>query len=478
MGLGRSAPTWRRRRRALPAAALLVLAGCAVGPNYEPVEAETGDRWHVELTRGLAEGEAGLQTWWVTLDDPELTSLIERATEGSLDIRRALERIDEAAGRRGITRGEWFPSVDGQSEYQRQRFSENRFDQGLAGGKDDDLYDTGITGSWEIDVFGRIRRSVEASTANLQQSIEDYHDTLVVLYAEVGLTYVDVRTFQERIRLNEQNIAAQRGTLELTRERNRAGLVGSLDVRQAEQNLGLTESLLPRLRQGYVQAVNRLGVLLGQLPRALHAELESFAEIPQPPPQVLVGLPREILRQRPDVRSAERAVAAQTPLIGVATADLYPRFALLGSFGFQATDVADWTNWGSRAFSIGPKVIWNIFDGGRIRSNIRVQEALTQQTLTDYEQTVLEAVEDAESSMIAFIEEQNRRDALQRSATAAAAAVELVKTLYRTGLTNFQNVLDTERSLFQRQDELAQSRGLVTQNLIAVYRALGGGWSP
>jgi len=476
VGLGRSAPTWRRRRRALPAAALLVLAGCAVGPDYELVEAKTGDEWHVELTRGLAEGEAGLQTWWVTLDDPGLTSLIERATEGSLDVRLALARIDASAGQRGMTRGEWLPSVDGGAEYQRQRLSENRPGFPSPGGTDD-LYDVGISGTWELDVFGRIRRSVEASTADLQQSIEDYHDTLVVLYAVVGLTYVDVRTFQERIRVNEQNIAAQRGTLELVRDRNRAGLVGNLDVRQAEQNLGETESLLPRLGQGYVQAVNRLGVLLGQLPSALHVELGSFAEIPQPPREVLVGLPRELLRQRPDVRSAERAVAAQTPRIGVATADLYPRFAVLGQFGFAATDIADWTSWGSRVFSIGPKLLWNIFDGGRIRSNIRVQEALTQQTLADYEQTVLEAVEDAESSMIAFIEEQNRRDALQRSATASAAAVELVKTLYRTGLTNFQNVLDTERSLFTIQDALAQSRGLTTQNLIAVYRSLGGGWA-
>jgi outer membrane protein TolC len=193
---------------------------------------------------------------------------------------------------------------------------------------------------------------------------------------------------------------------------------------------------------------------------------------------VLVGLPRDLLRQRPDVRRAERELAAQNARIGVAKSDLYPRLVLLGSFGFQATDVVNWTSWSSRAFSVGPKVIWNIFDGGRIRSNVRTQEALTQQALTAYQQTVLQALEDAESSMIAFVEEQNRRDALQRSATASARAVELVKTLYRTGLTDFQNVLDTERTLFVRQDELAQSRGLVTQNLIAVYRALGGGWSP
>ena len=468
-----------RARRAFLTGALLAVAGCAVGPDYvEPKEA-VPDLWRMQLTRGLGEGKASFQQWWTALDDAMLTSLIQRAGEGSLDVRLALERIDEAAGRRGIARGEWFPSIDSVTSYDRSRISDGIFDGALpGGGETNSLYSTAIGGSWEIDVFGRVRRNVESNTAALDASVEDYRDVLVVLFAEAGNTYVAVRTFQERIRYNQGNIANQRATLSLVRERNRAGLVGDLDVRQAEQNLGRTEALLPFLRQSYVQAVNRLGVLLGLYPSALHAELSPEAPIPPPPSEVLVGLPRELLRQRPDVRRAERELAAQTARIGVATADLYPRLTLLGSFGFAATDVVNWTSWSSRAFSIGPKVIWNIFDGGKIRANIRTQEALTQQALTGYEQTVLLALEDAESSMIAFIEEQNRRDALDRSSVAAAQAVELVKTLYRTGLTDFQNVLDTERALFERQDELAQSRGLVTQNLISVYRALGGGWTP
>ena len=193
---------------------------------------------------------------------------------------------------------------------------------------------------------------------------------------------------------------------------------------------------------------------------------------------MLVGKPVELLRQRPDVRAAERALAEQTARIGVATADLYPRFSLLGTFAFTATDFSDVGRLSSRGFDFGPSVVWNIFDGGRIRSNIRVQEARTEQALAAYEKSVLDALEDAESAMIAFVEEQNRRDALERSAVASEKAVELVRTLYRTGLTDFQNVLDTERSLSTRQDQLAESRGLVARNLITVYRALGGGWSP
>ncbi|MDJ0851804.1 MAG: efflux transporter outer membrane subunit [Myxococcota bacterium] len=459
--------------------ALLALAGCAVGPDYVKPAEQVPDLWRMELTRGLAEGEANFQQWWGELEDPMLVSLIQRAEDTSLDIRLALERIDEAAGRRGIARGEWFPSVDSVTQYSRNRTSENILpDEVLPFGRTDDFYDVSIAGSWEVDLFGRIRRNVESNTAALDSSIENFRDVLVVLYAEIGITYVDARTFQERIRFNEANIEAQRGTLELVIERNRAGLVGDLDVRQAEENLGRTEALLPFLRQRYVQSVNRLGVLLGLYPSALHEELARRTPIPEPPSEVLIGVPRDSLRQRPDIRRAERDLAAATARIGVATADLFPRLTILGTFGFQATDAVDWTNWSSRAFSIGPKVVWNIFDGGKIRSNIRTQEALTAQALTRYERTVLDALEDAESSMIAFVEEQNRRDALQRSATASAQAVELVKTLYRTGLTDFQNVLDTERSLFERQDELAQSRGLVAQNLIRVYRSLGGGWTP
>jgi NodT family efflux transporter outer membrane factor (OMF) lipoprotein len=470
---------FRSSRWAAGPLALLVALGCAVGPNYVEPAIETPDRWQVELTRGLDRGQSDFQTWWTQFEDPVLTSLIERATDGSLDIRLALARINAAAARRGIARGEWFPSVDAGSTYQRTRLSEGT-SPGLPPPQErtDDFYSVGVGGGWEIDVFGRVRRSLESATADLDAAIEDYRDVLVVLYAQVGIRYVNVRTLQERIAFNEQNIAAQRGTLQIVRDRSAAGLVGDLDLRQAEENLGATESLLPRLRQLLVQEINRLSVLLGLPPSALHAELAEPAPIPGLPAEVLVGLPYDLLRQRPDIRAAERQLAAQTARIGVATADLYPRFSLLGTFAFEATDFADWGKWGSHAYSLGPKVIWNIFDGGRIRSNIRVQEALTEQALVRYERTVLDSLEETESAMIAFVEEQNRRDALERSATASAEAVELVQTLYRTGLTNFQNVLDTERSLFGRQDQLAESRGLVAQDLIAVYRALGGGWGP
>jgi NodT family efflux transporter outer membrane factor (OMF) lipoprotein len=456
----------------------MLAAGCAVGPNYAQPEPEMPDRWHEELARGLAEGQAPLQTWWTTLDDPVLDSLIERAVAGNLDLEQAVARVDEARARRGIARGQWFPTLDSLSSYSRQQISEEALPVPGVGGTARNFYSVGLDASWEIDLFGRIRRSTESANASLEATVEDYRDTLVLLLSEVGRAYVDVRTFQQRIDYAESNVRTQQGSLRLTRDRNAAGLVSDLDVRQAEQNLANTQAFIPSLRIGLTQAINRLGVLLGQHPTALRAELETPTPIPSPPSEVLVGLPTELLRQRPDLRSAERQLAAQTAQIGVAKADLYPRLALLGTFAFDALDAAKLFTGDASAFSFGPAVRWNFFDGGRIRSNVKAQESLTEQALLGYQQTVLLALEDVENAFIAYVQENDRRDYLQRSVTAAGEAVKLVNTLYRTGLTDFQNVLDTERSLFQRQDELAENEGEVTQNLVQIYRALGGGWSP
>jgi NodT family efflux transporter outer membrane factor (OMF) lipoprotein len=468
------------RSASLPAA-LIVLqaaAGCAVGPNYEPPRTDAPDLWHVELMRGLAEGEGNLETWWVAFDDPTLTSLIERARQGSLDIYQAVARVDEARARRGIARGEWFPGFDSSSSYERNRISEEVFEALPPGTRTSNLWSTGLDASWEVDFFGRIRRSVESATAGLQSSVEDYRDVLVSVSAEVGTTYVEVRTLQERIRLAELNVRNQRSTLQLVIDRNRAGLVGDLDVRQAEQNLARTESFIPTFRSELAAAIHRLGVLLGDRPSTLFAELGPQAPIPRPPDEILVGVPANLLRQRPDVRQAERALAAQTAQIGVAKADLYPRFTLVGTFALEATDFTKWFTGDAFSYGFGPAVRWNLFDGGRVRANVQAQEALTEQALIGYEQTVLVAMEEVENALVAFVQENDRRDALQRSVVASVAATDLVKTLYRTGLTDFQNVLDTQRTQFQEQDTLAQSEGFVTQNLIEVYRALGGGWSP
>jgi NodT family efflux transporter outer membrane factor (OMF) lipoprotein len=459
-------------------AAVALGAGCAVGPNYFAPEPRMPDAWHQDLTRGLAEGEANLQTWWLLLDDPALNSLIDRAARNNLDLQLAAARVAEARARRGVARGQWFPSLNAAFDYAYNQFSEELV-PGLPGAGDaGDFWNTGVDSSWEIDLFGRIRRSVESANANLEASTGDYRGVLVILLASVGQTYVEVRTSQERIRYANGNISTQRDSLELTRARFKAGLVGELDVQQALQNLSATEAFLPQLEIALAATIHRLGVLLGEHPNALYVELTPPTPIPEPPAEILVGVPTDVLRQRPDIRAAERRLAAQTARIGSATSDLYPRLALLGTFAFSALDAAKLFTGDAAAFSVGPAVRWNLFDGGRVRANIRAEDAITEQALVEYEQTVLTALEDVENSMVAYARESDRRDALQRSADAAEVAVGLVKTLYRTGLTNFQNVLDTERSLFTQQDELARSQGDVTLNLIRIYRSLGGGWAP
>jgi outer membrane protein, multidrug efflux system len=449
-----------------------------VGPDYVAPDTQMPDRWGQELSEGLSEGDADLRTWWTSLDDPTLDRLIERATSGNLDIKQAVARIRQARAQFGIATGEIAPSVDAEGQVQTSRVSNNVAGVAPPQRRTDTFYSLGLDSSWEIDLWGRIRRNIESADASIGAQIEDYRDVLVVLYAEVADTYVQIRTLQARIVSALGNVRTQQGALELTVNRNRAGLAPDLDVRQAELNLATTQAFVPTLRAALAQNVNRLAVLLGAFPDALQGELEESAPIPSPPSEVVVGLPTELLRQRPDIRQAERQLAAQTAQIGVATADLYPSLSLSGAFAFESFSSSDLFQWQSRAFQFGPTVRWNIFDAGRIRNNIVLQDAVTEESLASYEQTVLSAVEEVESAMAAYVQEVQRREALQRSVTAARASVSLVDTLYRSGLTDFQNVLDTQRSQFSQEDALAESRGLVTQYLIQLYQALGGGWGP
>jgi multidrug efflux system outer membrane protein len=467
------------RCQSLAVAVVVLVGGCTVGPDYEAPRTEMPDLWQQKLTEGLAEGKADLRTWWTVLSDPVLDGLIDRATVGNLDLKQAVARILQARAQLGIAGGEQFPSVDATGTVERSRISNE-----VAGStappqkRTDTFYSGGLDASWELDFWGRIRRNVESADASLGGSIWDYRDTLVVLYADVATNYVEIRTLQARIQSALNNVKTQQGALRLTIDRNRAGLAPDLDVRQAELNLATTEAFVPQLRSDLAQALHRLAVLLGEFPSAIDTELAEPAPIPGPPKQVSVGLPAELLRQRPDIRAAERQLAAQTAQIGVATSDLYPRFTLSGAFAFEAFSLSNLFKWDARSWSFGPAFRWNIFDAGRIRSNINLQDALTQQLLASYEQTVLTGVEDVEDAIAAYTEEKVRQEALRRSVVAAQASTRLVETLYRTGLTDFQNVLDTQRSLFTQEDQLAQSTGLVTENLIRLYKALGGGWAP
>ena len=460
---------------------VLTLSGCTVGLDYVQPEIAEPDAWHAAAVEGLEDGEATLQTWWQVFDDDLLNDLVMRSGAGNLNLREALWKVEEARALRGVVSSNKKPQVGFSADANRSQPSENGAlgdfapEDGFAAGS---TFATDVGASWELDVFGRIRRQVEAADAATQATVEAYRDVLVSLYAETALAYVNVRASQERLRIAHANVEAQENTLQLTRDRFDSGLVSALDVSQAESNLANTYSLIPVIERDINEGLNRLAVLLGEHPGALHAELDDDAPIPQEPKTVAVGLPTELLRQRPDVRRAERLLASQTAQIGVATADLYPTFSLAGFLGLEALSAGDLLSSDSVTWDIGLPIRWNIFSGGRIRSQIRAEEARTNQLLASYEQTVLNALEESENAMVAYVKEVQRRERLAQAVDATQRSLELVLTQYTAGLTDFQNVLDTQRTLLLREDELAVAEGLVVGNLVRLYRALGGGWDP
>jgi len=461
--------TYTLKLISLSALASILLQGCiTVGPEYSTPKLEMQDAWHQAITDDFSGGEASLQTWWTVFDDPILDSLIERAGHGSLKLREAYAKITETRAIKGIKESERAPNINITGAATRGRIDTDHASETAT------LLQTGGDASWEIDFWGRISRSIESADAGLEASIEDYRDVLVLLFADVASNYIEVRKLQNQIQSLQMNIYAQSQTVELTQTRVEAGLSSALDVMQAELNLSRTESMLPPLQKLLVQAINRIGVLLGKPPGTLHSELEQTAPIPNPTEKVSIGVPTNLLRQRPDIRRAERELAAQTARIGVATAELYPRFSLSGTFSLKATDFAT----KSTSFGFGPKVEWNVFSGGRIRNQIKVEDARTEQALARYEQQVLDALEDVENALVSFRRERERLEKLEISVIEAEKSVELVQIRYKTGLADFQNVLDMQKSLYEQQDQYVESEGIMIQNLIWVYKALGGGWLP
>lgn len=456
---------------------LLLLTGClAVGPDYTPPETSMPEAWQQGQDITLTPARAVTVAWWSSFGDPLLDGFIEQAARHNLDVRQAVARIREARASLGVARGEWWPRADAEGSAVRQRSSEN----GLygAGASTETLYSAGLDASWEIDLFGRISRSTEAARAEFMASEEDRRDVLISVFAEVARTYFDIRTYQARLTATQGNIESQQQVLKLTRSRFRNGLATGLDMAQAEQVLAASQAEVPPLQVGLTRSINTLAVLLGQAPGALSGQLRQPAPIPVPPPQVAIGVPADLLRQRPDIRRAERQLAAQTARIGVAKADLYPRLSLSGVFAFEAIDAGDLLRGGSRAFGFGPTLRWLLFDGGRVRAQVAVQDARTEQALLTYEQSVLNALNEVENALSQYLNQRTRLAALERSVQAAQRSLKLATRLYRDGLVDFQNVLDAQRSLFVNENQLAFARGNTSIYLVQLYKALGGGWDP
>lgn len=464
----------RSARRLVALAGTVLLGGCAVGPDYVRPDAPVPEQY-LETGQGGQPSPAALAGWWRTLGDEQLTSLVDRAIDGNQDLRRAAARLAQARALRAVAAADLFPSVDAAARYDWSEDS-RAIDDFPAETGPGELFNAGFDATWEIDVWGRVRRSVEAADADLDAAQEDLRDVLVTLVAEVARTYVELRSAQVRLGLAEGNAALQQDAVRLAEARLSAGLASELDVTRARAQLETTRAALPALDAAARASIHRLAVLVGEPPVRLADELTSSAPIPAAAPDVPLGLPSDLLQRRADIRRAERELAASTARIGVATGDLFPRFSLTGTFGVESSELDRFGDSDTSFWSIGPAVRWRIFDAGRIASNIRAQEARTEEAVAAYRQSVLLALEEVENALIRYAREQVRERRLADAAAANRRSVDLATELYTRGLSDFNAVIDAQRELLDSEDALAVSAARVRTELVALYKALGGGW--
>lgn len=461
----------------------LFLAGCAVGPDYEAPTSDVPEEWrYVELSADTAEHAE----WWTTFGDATLNAVVERARNQNLSLRVAGLRILESRALLGINKGLLFPQqqqING--ELVAVDISDNAPN---VAGADRNYNDATLSFdlTWELDFWGRFRRGIDAAEAFLERDMANYADVLVLLTAEAAQTYISIRLLEERLRLARENEAAQLRALEISTVLFENGVTTELDVVQARTILESTRASIPALESGLRQTRNALAVLLGEPPGAVDSLVAGPGSIPSAPAALAVGIPAELLRRRPDVRAAERLLAAQSALTGVAAADLYPRFGLAGSVGFQSSDannpitggpeLGDLFDSASSNGFLGPFMSWNVLNYGRIRNNIRVEDARFQQLLIGYRDTVLRALAESDNAIVAFLNARTQTEHLARSVDAAQRSVELSTIQYREGDTDFNRVVIALQAAILQQDQLAQSQGAIALNLVTLYRALGGGW--
>jgi multidrug efflux system outer membrane protein len=459
-------------------ALIVLLCGWGAAARSQ-TPATSSTTWATTSARGTAPQQPPTPEWWTSFQDAELTQLVHRAVANNLDLKLATARVEEARAVRGIEKSALYPSLAAGTSVTRQRQRVPTVTStGPSAFRALELSDfrIGFDSSWELDVFGRIRNEVKAATNDFRATEEDRRDVLVILLGDLATTYADLRGFQLRLQIAERNIQSQKDTVALTQARAKAGLATDLDVERAIAQQETTSAVVPSLQAAIASSIYRLSVLLGAEPGTLRTELEASAPVPPVPPDVPVGLPSDLMKRRPDVRRAETEIAAATARVKGAKAEYFPRFTLLGTTGRQATQLQDLSVSLGNFFSVGPAITLPIFTGGRIRSNVAAQNARLTQAQLRYRSTVLVALQETEDALVNYSFEQERRDHLQDAVARSQTAVQLSRERYRSGLADFLTVLDAERQLYNSEDLLAQSQIAVTTNLIALYKALGGGW--
>jgi NodT family efflux transporter outer membrane factor (OMF) lipoprotein len=463
---------------------LLLATGCAkVGPNFVKPEAAVNPDWlEVGKYKQISTSPSDYRNWWGSFKDPVLDTLIQNAYQQNLPLRIAGVRVLEARAQVGVATGQLYPqSQQLTGSLSRIRFSQSNLSSGTDTPTNFWLSAIGLSASWEVDFWGKIRRAIESADANLLAAISDYDNTLVTLTGDVASAYILLRTLEKRLAIAHQNVAIQKKSLQIATSRWKGGTTSLRDVEQAKTVLDSTEASIPTLESQLRQTQNALCLLMGMPPSDLQHLLGTKSAIPAPPPQVALGIPADLLRRRPDIQTAEWRAAAQCAQIGVSKADLFPAFSLSGSFGFSATDVgqftlADMFKSQSRSWAFGPSAQWNIFNYGRIMNQVRVQDARFQELLITYQNTVLKAQQEVENALIAFLKSQQRALKLAGSTAAAKKTVDLAMLQYREGIADFTTVLTAEQNLLTQQDSLAVTLGEISNHLVGVYRAMGGGW--
>ena len=509
-------PTGIARPAALAAslAGALALTGCTVGPNfksppwYSPASWFEPDRPPTQAERSVAVVAPVDPRWWNLFADPELTSLMERVASANLDVRVTTIQLVESRAQRGVTASSLYPSITGTASYEREKpsnrgifsaFGSGGGGSGGGGGGASatgaggsgasaggfptsgsippfDVYQYGFDASWELDFWGRVRRSIEAADATVVASAEARRNALVSSLAEVARDYMQLRGVQRQIEIARANVDTAQQSVQLTRERATGGLGTDLDVANAMAQLRSTTAQLPQLEQQEAQLINALSLLLGQQPNALRGELRQPRPVPPVPPRVPIGVPSELARRRPDIRRAEAQLHVATADVGVAVADFYPRVTLSGSLGIQAIQPKNLFTWDARQYGLGPTLSLPIFQGGQLKATLALRKAQQQEAAVNYERTVLNAWHEVDNALTAFGTEQRRRDELVGAVEQNRRALGLARTRYVQGLIDFLTVLDAERSVLQSEQSLATSETTVSSNVVALYKALGGGW--
>jgi len=469
------------------AAAVTLLAGCTVGPNFVQPDASVPKTWCTSACDASRSEPSHVSAqpvnpaWWTTFNDPELAKLEDAVAHSNLDLKVASLRLAESRATRTVTAAGQYPSVEANADAKREQASANGLLSALAPGQSNgippiNVYQAGFDASWELDLWGQVRRQVEAADASVEMQADERRGLLLSTMAEVARDYIQLRGIQSDYAITLENLNTARDIERVTREQKTHGLASGLDVAQAASQVSSEAALLPQLQQQEDETINRLSFLLGEAPGALGTELKTSQPVPPTPPVVPIGIPSELARRRPDIREAEASLHQATAEIGVAKAAFYPTITLSGSANVQALEFSQLGDWASHQFSIGPSISWPIFEGGRLKGTLNLRTLQQQEAAVKYQSVVLSAWHEIDNSLTQYSSQQLRRDELQAAVSEDQNALRLARAQYTSGTGSYLQVLDAQRTLLSGQRDLNDNVTGISTTLVSLYKALGGGW--